>query len=367
MSQYSSISGFETLRVSTIVDKTATVYANGVQQVTVFVHAVAYDANHKYVTLSGNELKKLKDKIVLIDNKNPTVELKKVTGDSAESEKVWCYTETMGKYEQLPVARIMDNEDEQHDELLLNRSDTTMTFVYYVMCPTSQPVRTQSIAVRVTLFDGKTIDTSSSTSSPFNSSVEISALTPLKYFVTSEGNSSGGLLIVREEVFNYKESYDGKWSSWCDIYKVHMRHGSNPNGSFREMLYRPKGSSATSNTVPNLVSSHEVKSKERAFAVAGKNQMRNANYIFQTSDRNSRQLGIGGYYDTVNCKIDSTAFNFASIHYYTWPGQGFNSVSINTMECSFRDQYGNPGVFYASPSQRTADQGYWGDYIEFSN
>lgn len=355
--QFSDITGFESLSITADTGGTISLYANGYQQARVYVHMVPYDKHQRYVTLTGSELTKLQNSITLVNYHNNSV-LTKV-GKYADGVSRWAYSLSEGDYEQ-PISRQVN---------ISGRNDHQMAFAFYVMCPPGENEHNINVAASVTLSDGKTIiDTISGDG--FDSSVSLTSKTPTVYHVGEEGEGSQGLLIERKTTFDGTEDYGDGWSSWGYTYSVSISQSAHPGAMMRDTLFYPEGSQSSSNSLPPVQDEFEytIHSDRCCFYAHTDGLFRGTCYMFDDTDAAYNILGIGGYYEELPTNYERYAFNFATAHFYVWPGQGSHTRTAGqTMHCEFRDQYGNPGAFKARAYEGNNDSEHWGAYIDFLN
>jgi len=352
---FSDISGLTLFQITTSAGSNhAELYANGLQQVMLFVNISAFNENYEdldMALMSGVELQKLISSISIIDYHSQKA-LMFTSGDALNATG-WAYTTTPGRFAELSARSISSDAP---------RDNRRLSVVFYVMCPTGVKPPTITLAAKIKLYNGDIIDTAGGA---FNNSVIVSAREPLIYQIKA------GLSVQENTVFDYNEDYGSKYRSYCYNYTVTISHTNNTNGYMSEKLFLPKDLTAGKNTRPPVqknFKSKEIISDDLSFSASISGQGRAVCYIYEDSDNYQNSLGMGGYTSTVKSEINKLGFNFTSIHFYTWssdsvPGDKY----LRDMRCEFRDQYGNPGVFYATPYAGIGDEFHRASSIEFHN
>lgn len=360
MGSFKDIDSFETFSVSTISGGAGKLYANGLQQITVYVKMVALDKDANYVFLD-NDIE-LIERTILI-NYHTKKPLKLLSGNDAQDTGEWSYTLKQGKYQQLSSSNAHSLESAG------NNSDKINEFNFYILCPEDELQRTISVAISVTLDNGKTIN--STGTDGFDSSITVSAYDPLVYKVSGEGSNINGLLIRREQKFNYPSGGDSNLNCWGNNYHITISSSQNPAGKMKDIRFYPEGEVAQSNTWPR-VGKHftriGLKSEELCFSASVYGEGRGVCYIYDENAPYRNTLGMGGYNTAVNSDFESDAFNFSCVHYNTYDEDNLEGQSyLPTMHCEFRDQYGNPGRFKAAAINEAHDQFHRASEIVFIN
>lgn len=360
MGSFKDIDSFETFSVSTISGGAENLYANGLQQITVYVKMVALDKDANYVILDKDI--ELIERTILI-NYHTQKPLKLLSGNDAQDTGEWSYTLKQGKYQQL-------SSSNAHGLVSAgNNSDKINEFNFYIQCPEDELQRTISVAISVTLDNGKTIN--STGTDGFDSSITVSAHDPLVYKVSAVGNNINGLLIRKEQKFNYPSGGDSKLNCWGNNYHVTISSSQNPAGKMKDMLFYPEGEVAQSNTWPRVgeyFTRIVLKSEELCFSASVYGEGRGACYIYDENSPYRNTLGMGGYNTAVSSDIESDAFNFSCVHYNTYDEDYVGGQSyLPTMHCEFRDQYGNFGRFKAAAIDEANDEFHRASEIVFLN
>ncbi|BFT84022.1 hypothetical protein [Enterobacter pseudoroggenkampii] len=352
---FSDISGLTLFQITTSAGSNhAELYANGLQQVMLFVNISAFNENYEdldMALMSGVELQKLISSISIIDYHSQKA-LMFTSGDALNATG-WAYTTTPGRFAELSARSISSDAP---------RDNRRLSVVFYVMCPTGAKPPTITLAAKIKLYNGDIIDTAGGA---FNNSVIVSAREPLIYQIKA------GLSVQTNTVFDYNEDYGSKYRSYCYNYTVTISHTNNINGYMSEKLFLPAGLTAEKNTRPPVqanFNSREISSHKLSFSASIYGQGRAVCYIYEDSDNYENTLGMGGYTRTVKSEINKLGFNFTSIHFYTWSSDSAaGDKYLRDMRCEFRDQYGNPGVFYATPYAGIGDEFHRASSIEFHN
>lgn len=352
---FSEIESLSMFQIATPAnDNSAKLYANGLQQVMLFVSIAAYDKEYnelEIATISEGELDKLMNSISIIDyhSQKPLI----WTDGDALNLTGWAYTTTAGSFAELSPQSM--NSDGPRNKMRLS-------VPFYVMCPPEVKSREITLAAKIELENKEIYDTAGGA---FESWVAVSALQPLTYKIDE------GLSVQRNTVFDYNEDYGNKYRSYCYNYHVTISHPNNINGYMSIKLFHPKNRTTSKSSRPQVqtnFSSKEIISKDLSFSASIYGQGRAVCYIYEDADNDENRLGMGGYSALVDSRRNNEGFNFTSIHFYTWssdsaPGNKY----LSDMRCEFRDQYGNPGAFYAVPYAGIGDEFHRASFIEFHN
>lgn len=355
MSVFNDITGFEKFNITADVDSVVTVYANSCQQARVYVHMTASDKDGNYVTLTDSELTKLQDAITLVNynNNSPLTKVDKYAYHKSD----WSYTTTEGEYEQPEVKRN-----------IAARSDTQMTFTFYVMCPIDENERNIKVAASVKLGNGAIVDTVSGHG--FESHVELNARDPIVYEINYKNNvqsESDNLRVTRNRVRDTELSGD---PAWVDNYSVSIRGGK---FGYRE-AERSRNIVESASDRWKLV--HGSLQSIYVSAWGYSHQIANVCYFFEVGDPTSNmQVGYWGLepspgFKDVPVNQDKSLFNF-TVARTEDTDDSYNDTQHPGVEnayvlCRFADQFGNVGQFYAYPNPDSGDYYYRGSKFEFS-
>ncbi|OKB66576.1 hypothetical protein BHU62_11930 [Serratia marcescens] len=361
MSTFNDIAGFEAFSITADSDSTITIFANGYQQVRVYVRMIAIDKDRKYVNLSGGELKKLQEAITLINFNNSNL-LTKVD-KYADGKSDWSYTTTQGEYKQPETKGAISA-----------LSSNMMSLTYYVMCPPDENERTIKVAVKLKLSNGKVVDTTGS--SGFDSKVSLKANAPTVYNINYRDNRQSENDNLRAIYTRVRSEEINGDPAWVENYTVSIRAG--------EFLYKRSTPSSAVTSYDSVrvrrehISSWAYCMYFRHYAYT--HQIANICYWFSENDTTRNltvgyfgEVGIGGgvYMENVPANTEQSLFNFSVARFEDTDNNAYSediesSTAVDTyIECNFRDQYGNAGTFFAYPHPETGDNYYRGYAYEF--
>lgn len=352
VTQFSGITGFESLSITADTDGTISLYANGRQQARVYVHMVAYDKHERTVTLDGAEKTKMQDAITLVNYQNNT-KLTKVDL-YADGGSDWSYTVSEGEYEQPETRR----------ENISARNDEQMVFTFYVMCPTGENELNEDVAASVALADGSVIDTISGNN--FDSYVPLKGTAPIEYNIAYHSGSQSADDNLRVTVNRIRDTTINGDPAWADHYSVKLNSG----------VFHNRATARSGNEITGWVYHPGYCLYFRNYAYT--NQIANICYWVNAGDTTTTLDKVGwkfpdgdGHFTDVEFNTDQTVFNFLVTRFEDTDDSDNDVTSDNDprdahIKCDFRDPYGNPGTFFAYPYPEDENWYHRGYKYEFT-
>lgn len=361
MSVFNDITGFETFTISADVDSTINVYANGRQQVRVYVR-MAPMAGDDYVNISDLDLAdELRDAISLVNYHNDAP-LNHIYAQVDENGTSWSYTRFKGIYDQpvLTQAYTQKNtSNNQHEK----------TFEFYVMCPEDENNRSISVAASVKLGNGNVITTSKS-NGEFDSSVSLKGATTPNYKIAYHNGSQSESDDLFVEVQRVKDGEINGDPAWVENYTVGLRHGkfSSHYMDDDDAVRPPEGWAyppefclylrhyAYTHQIANICYYWKNYTESFKAPIA----------YFKGSDKDA-------VYPEVEVNQDPSKFNFTVARFEDTDDSNsdhdYESATPQkaVLSCYFIDQFGNDGTFYAYPYPETGETYDRGRRYEFSS
>lgn len=337
MANFSDITDLEKFQVRTTNSAgTGILYANGVQQVTVFVTVTGLDSEGNNVYLDSTD--ELQNAIKLIDY-NSKQELEKISHGTSLTR--WGYTTDKGDYEQLPQASSFS---------LSTSSDSENVLTFYISCPANETTRTITVAASLTLSNNKTIDTRGSDG--FDSHVTINASPAIIYTF-----ANGNLVEKKTEAYSREEQGSSVWGEISNIYL------GNINGQAMIMrdneVYHGETWNYGASNLTDLIYKISAYEQARLYGIYLFHNIRNIFYLFNSDRSGNILLGSGGYTDTFDFNLAPSSFGFVLSRRATYDEDALQGALsaiyyVEAVICTFTDQYGNPGSFHGYPTPVTA-------------
>lgn len=361
MSVFNDITGFETFTISADVDSTINVYANGRQQVRVYVRMVPM-AGDDYVNISDLDSEgELLDALSLV-NYHSDVPLKYIGGAVDENGTSWSYTRFKGHFDQpvLTQAYTQKNTSNNQHEI---------TFELYVMCPEDENNRSISVAASVKLGNGNIITTSKSNGG-FDSSVSLKGATTPNYKIAYHNGSQSENDDLYVEVNRVKDGEINGDPAWVDNYTVGLRRG--------KFSWHHMDDSDAVRPPTGWAHPPEFCLYLRHYAYT--HQIANLCYYwknytepFSTPIAYMKDRDLDAHFESVDVNQDPSKFNFTVARFEDTDDSNsdhdYESATPQkaVLSCYFFDQFGNEGVFYAYPYGVTGDTYDRGRRYEFSS
>ncbi|MDR7344270.1 hypothetical protein J2X14_002691 [Pantoea alhagi] len=354
MNKVSDINYISRFTISTLSGSSGKVYANGRQQVQVYITLKFADANHNVVVLDGDELKKIKDSITLCDY---------ITGEPLVNIPLllpfyqkWAFTENDNGYTPFSVAASLST---------VYSNNGTIVIPYYIACPEAHVSPTINVAASIKL---EQLEVDTRGDDGFDSYVTIHAVKPANYKF-----STGSLKLIEESVFNRRGGqYD--YHEFGKIYKVvallnNQEVRLNFMSKTVETVTVPAAFSKIScdvnHSLGGTCDKHDAYFsslmkhcfKDRAYTsnylsswyVSKDGDSRNLFYDFSGKNVSGYYtLGVGGYNDYFPVYNTKNRFCFAVTRRQTWECDDKSMDDyITKNKYSFVDEYGNNGSFFA--------------------
>lgn len=351
MGKFSDVSGISRFTLSTLSGSSGKVYANGRQCVAVYVTLELMDQQYNAVSLSGDELIKLQDSIVLCDylTGKPLIDIDKVGNVFSD----WGYSTESTEWEQFPVTTPYNS---------VYATNTRIVIPFYIYCPKRKVSPVVNVAASIKINQGE-FDTRGGDG--FDSYVTIHSVTPVDYRF-----STGSLKLIEETVFD-RTSDARNENEFGKIYKViavHnnkqvevkniqkkidtlfgcLKHYWDESIGYHSPLTDPKFA-ATAISICLKDNAHSDRFLDSWF-IPNIGRVRNLFYDFSGIPVSGNlKLGMGGYYNHFLINSGEGKFVFAVTRRQIWLEdiKHFHGV-VHTSTYKFADEYGNEGFFEVS-------------------